>query len=527
LSENFVKLSNSQGTMHKEKNVKKHTAKLLLWIFLFSIPMLAFSHSGEGTITILHTNDMHSQFTPIEASWVDETPRPLVGGVVALDYFIQRERAKFPYTLLLDAGDITTGTLLSKMEVDSVRNGGFVEMMNIMGYDASTIGNHEFDEGQENLRKMLDMAQFDVVSANLYINDSLVAPQPYKIYKVGDVRVGVIGLILSDLSGVVAQKQLENVRVDDPAEVAQKYINKIDPKTDLIVLLTHQGDDQDVQMARHIKNADIIVGGHSHTRLTEALKENHILIVQAGSKTRDLGRLTIDVKGDSVAGYDYELMTTWVDSVKKPNAQLEQLVQHYEDLIEKDYAQVIGQLAQDWHEDEHRETKVGDYLTDVMRAVTQADFAVFNSGGIRKDISAGPITKKDIHELLPFENYLVTFQCSGAQLLQMIEKNARNEVGGSMSILQLSNIRYQYRVGADGRPAILSAQIDGKPIDPEAQYTGATVDFVLSGQALKYLGFEPDGHQKTGLLMADAVVDYIIKNPEVNSDGGARFVRVE
>ena len=523
----FVNLSNSYATMNKEKCVKRHTAKLLLWVFLFSIPMLACSHVGEGTITILHTNDMHSQFTPMDALWVDEMPHPMVGGVVALDYFIQRERAKFPHTLLLDAGDIMTGTLLSKMEVDGVRNGGFVEMMNLMGYDACTIGNHEFDEGQENLRKMLGMAQFDVVSANLYINDSLVAPQPYRIYKAGGVRVGVIGLILTDLFGVVARKQLENVRVDDPVEVAQKVIDEIDPKTDLIVLLTHQGDDQDVQLARQIKNADIIVGGHSHTRLSEALRENNILIVQTGSKTRGLGRITIDVKGDSVADYDYELMTTWVDSVKKANAQLEQLVAQYKTLIEKDYAQVIGQLAVDWDEDEHRETNVGDYLTDVMRAVTQADFAVFNSGGIRKDIPAGPITKKDILELLPFENYLVTFQCSGAQLLHTIEKNAMDEVGGSMSILQLSNLCYRYRVGTDGQPAILSAQIDGKPIDPEAQYTGATVDFVLNGQALKYLGFEPDGRRETGLLMADVVIDYISKNPEVNSDAGARFIRVE
>jgi len=101
---------------------------------------------------------MHCQYVPLPATWIDKQPKPLIGGMVALDYFVQKLRTSYPNSLLLDSGDLLTGTPLSRIMVDSAYGGGFVNMMNLIGYDAYTIGNHDLDEGQHNLFKLLDYA---------------------------------------------------------------------------------------------------------------------------------------------------------------------------------------------------------------------------------------------------------------------------------------------------------------------------------------------------------------------------------
>jgi 5'-nucleotidase len=324
-----------------KQNMKGNALKKIIGLlFLFSI--FGELVAGDGQVTILHTNDMHAQFVPLPATWMDAEPLPMIGGMVALEHMVRQARADYPQSLLLDAGDICTGTLLSKMEYKGALNGGFVEMMNLLDYDAFTVGNHEFDDGQDNLTKLLRLAQFDVISANLLAGQKILAPHAYKIYHVDSVRVGIIGLILTNLDRVTAKQNLHNITVADPAITAQTLIDEIDPKTDLIVLLTHQGDDNDIALAAKLKNADVIIGGHSHTRIEKARVENDVVIAQAGSKTRYLGRLTVDVAGDTITNFENELVATWVDSVKSPGSKMSALVGKFDSHIKKEYGRHIN-----------------------------------------------------------------------------------------------------------------------------------------------------------------------------------------
>ncbi|MBN1482633.1 5'-nucleotidase C-terminal domain-containing protein [candidate division KSB1 bacterium] len=478
---------------------------------------------NEGRVTILHTNDMHAQFVPLPATWIDSDPQPLIGGMVALEVAVRQARATFPHVLLLDAGDISTGTLLSRIDYNGALNGGFVEMMNLIGYDACTIGNHEFDDGQINLATLIDLARFDVLSANLLIHNKLFAPHAYKIYNIGKIRVGVIGLILTDLFSVAAKKQLENVIVADPVTTAQKIIDKIDHETDLIILLTHQGDDQDIKLAQRIQNADIIVGGHSHTRINSARQENGMLIVQAGSKTRYLGRLTVDVKGDTVASFDSELIPTWVDSVAEPHPEMVALVDKFQMHITAEYGQQIGTLKTAWKSHNQYETNLGNFLTDVMRDYGASDFALLNSGGIRKSLPAGPITKMDIMEILPFTNYLTTFACSGSLLADILQNDLKGALNNGYGLFQISGINYAYQIDADGSAHIVSIAIAGQPIDHQKIYTGTTVDFVVNNlqdhYQLKNITYSPD-------IIADIVIESIAKNSIIESRVEGRIRRV-
>ena len=495
-------------------------------IFLLFIAALTGCQGpGQGKVTILHTNDMHCQYIPLTATWVDSDPQPKVGGMVALEYFMRQEKAKWPNSLALDAGDFMTGTPLAKMDVNGATGGAFVQMINMVGYDAMTIGNHEFDNGQENLHKLLNMLNLDIVSSNLFVNGKPFVDKPYMIYKVNGVRIGVIGIMLKELFEMTALKNLDGIEVKDPVATAQKYIDEIDPKTDLIILLTHNGVDNDMELANQVHNADIIIGGHSHTRLPKPRKANNVLICQAGSYTRNLGRLTVDVQGDSVAGFDYELINTWADSVKDPNPELKALVDKYQSEIDSEYNRELATIKTAWISNSSSESNLGDFITDAMRKESGADFALMNSGGIRKDLPAGPVTKLNIVEILPFQNIVETFPCTGEQVLQLIKRNA-NDSEGYHGILQVSGLAYTYRVKPDKSIEIISATIGGQPIDPARTYTGASVDFILDGQTEKYFGFNPDTTISTGAVISDMIMNYLQKNPVIDSKLEGRMQRV-
>ncbi len=504
----------------------KRPLKILIFFLLLSL-LGGCAHQRSGSLMVLHTNDQHAQFAPAPATWIQKDPKPGIGGMVALKAQIDKARAGGKATLLLDAGDFMTGTPIAKLKVDGALGGGYVGMLNEMGYQALTIGNHEFDEGQENLQKLISLARYDVLSANLYKNDHLFAPKPYAIYETGGIRVGVIGITLSELFEMTAKKNLEGIKVLDPVQSAQKMVDEIDGKTDLIILLTHTGVDVDRELAQKVRGIDIIVGGHSHTRLNKPILENGVIIVQADSKTRYLGRLTVDVAHDVVAHYDYALVPCWADSVSQPDSLLAGRVKGYADQINADYGRSIGQLQLDWVRHSQGESNIGNYIADVMRKAAGTDFAVINSGGIRKDLSTGPIKKLDIVEILPFSNTLVTFSCTGEELLKIARTNALAGAKSEPGVLQVSGLQYQFRVSPGGALEVSQVMVNGAPVDPKANYRGATIDFILFGQAERYFGFMPkEKIENTNQLLSDVVLAAIEAEPVVASKIEGRMVRL-
>jgi len=490
--------------------------RVLFFVF-FSVSCFA------QNLVILHTNDMHCQYTPTPATWVQREVKPMIGGMTALEYFIRQERARSLPVLLLDAGDIMTGTPIAKMARNEVFGGGFMAMINLLGYDAMTIGNHEFDEGQSNLLKLIGSARSDVLCANLFKDDALLTQKPYAIYTSGTLKVGVIGLTLSRLAEETAKKNLDGIRVEDPVRIAQKMIDELEPQTDLIILLTHQGVEEDLALAEKVHGADVIVGGHSHSRINNPIIRNKVLVVQADSKTRYLGRLALTVQADTIAAFDYRLIPTWVDSVANSDPSMQELVRFYEDQIQAEYGQPLGELQVDWRRNSQYESNLGNFLADVMRSATKTDFAVLNSGGIRKDVNRGKLRKLDIVEILPFSNYLTTFQCTGKELLTIIQTNARATLRQEPGILQVSGLSYAFRISKGGTVEILSAKVNGKSISADKNYTGTTVDFIIYGQAEKYFGFGVQKSQATGALLSDVVIEYIQKHPRVRSKVDGRI----
>ncbi len=451
-------------------------------LWLLSVFPLA---SQPKTVTILHTNDIHANFIPHEATWIKETPKPMVGGINELSFALDSIRKINNATLYLDAGDIMTGNPITEYEYKGALGGALFEMMNMIGCEAWCLGNHDFDLGQQNLLRLTEIAKFPTLSANV-VNDKGEYPvnnKPYIIVEKNGLKIGIIGVMSQGLYGLVNQTMLVGIKVLAPAATTQKFIDELQPKTDLIIALTHEGVDDDSVLAMNVHGLNVIVGGHSHTRLKKPKLINGVIIVQTGSYCENLGILDLTVENKKVTQYNGQLLQLWYDSAR-PKTELSAFIDSARHGIEKDYSQVIGTLKKDWVRDDNGESGIGDFLADAQREAAHADVGFMNNTGIRKNLSAGPISKRDIFEILPFRNILTTFVLNGNEVktivLNYIEKHLR---------IQTSGIQCEWKRSSDGKVEIVKLEINGKPFDEQGTYIGAASDFFI-GEARHYLGIE-------------------------------------
>ncbi len=477
-------------------------------------------------VTILHTNDIHGAFQPIvvKAKGPDQKDRN-IGGVLALNYYVKKIRNEPNNVLLLDAGDFMTGNPICDMEYNGAIGGPMVKFFNYIGYEGLTPGNHEFDISVANAKKLIELCEFPVFSANLFNKDgTLLTGEPYQIYSKGDVVIGVIGTIVEDLPDYLNNPQRDEIFARPAATIVDSLAKIIDPLTDLIVVISHSGLEADKALAQHLgSQVDVIIGGHSHDRLEQIVKVNRKLIVQTGSKLRSLGRLDLTVAADTVKNFNYQLIPLWTDEIE-PDTVLLKDVNKYQQLIDQEYGRVIGELKTPWERYHYAESNIGNYIADCMRKFSGADFALINSGGIRQDLPIGPIKKLDVKNILPFSNSITKFTLTGKEFIKLIHHNAMAAATQSNGILQVSGLKYEYKVVDDDSVEILSAIINDNPIDPDKTYQGATVDFVITN-AEKYFGFTPTDVIDLMMPLRDVVMKAIEQQKVIDSKVEVRIVR--
>jgi len=487
---------------------------------LFLLPLLGGCRgSGEATrhlpqegdgpwnLTLFHVNDIHAAFLPEPARWRDD--HAPVGGLVALASRLAEERRTAPASLLLDAGDFMTGNPVCDMVVDGVAGGGLIDMLNLVGFDADVVGNHDFDKGRANARKLADRADFPVMALDIVDEQGEPAfPARPPILHRGGLDIGVIGVSCADLFDVTADVRVAGLRLLDQEEVVRRWARELDPETDLLVLITHNGVDRDTVLARRLAGSgiDVIVGGHSHTRIEPPLLIGEILVVQAGSKLKNLGRLDLRVEDDRVVAYRGRLIPLLAEGAHA-DPGLERLVAHYAARVDSEYGRPIGTLAVPWRRDRRAESNVGDWLCDRLREAAGADVALLNSGTIRRSLDPGPVTKLDIYRMLPFENTLVTFRATGKQLQHILLTNARAAESDHHGILQVSGLRYAYTVRG-GEVELLEVTVGGQPLDPARVYTVACPDYVVM-QADVYLDIPQPETTYSGRTVLEAIYDAV------------------
>ncbi len=489
-----------------------------LWVCL---PVIA----QPSSITILHTNDMHAGFLPHQALWIHENPKPLIGGFKELAWEIDSVRKTRAVSILLDAGDVMTGNPISDYYFESASGGALFAMMNEMGYDVWTVGNHDLDISQDNLRALIAIAKFPTVCDNLM--DSTGHPafgnKPYVILSRGGLKIGVIGVMSTDLFHLTNTNNLHGLKVASPIEETQRYLDSIAGRTDLTVALTHEGVDADSVLAISTHGLDVIIGGHSHTRLRTPKLINGVIICQTGSDCENLGELDLSVDHHKIVTYDGKLIPLWA-SHQTEATPVSQIVDAFKDSLDKDFNTVVGTLTEDWKRNARGESNIGHFIADAIRETGQAQIGITNSSGIRKDLEAGPIRKSDIFEIMPFRNIVCTFRMTGKDVRQFVERTI-NSLAEGRSALQLSGLSCTWKL-VDGKPTIVTLTTDGKSIGDDGNYTCATSDFVLD-QGVKYLGFEPQDAKFMNATVYEAIVAKVMRDKTIDARIESRFNEIK
>jgi len=414
-----------------------------------------------------------------------------------------------------------TGTPISEMDYKGATGGALFEMMNLTAYDAWTIGNHDLDVSQENLRKLIGIQKCPTVSANLTDTAGTLpfGNKEYVIIERSGLRVGIIGLMSRDLFHLTNTKNLTGLKVLSPPEVTQRIIDKIRPETDLIVVVSHEGVDDDSILAVSTHGLGVIIGGHSHTRLKTPKLINGVVICQAGSNCENLGELSVTVADHAVTNFDGKLLQLWAHH-PAVNNDMSKLIDEFKTKIDREYGEVIGTLSTDWKRGGSSESNVGNFVADAIREGGGADIGVTNSSGIRNDLHAGPITKLSLFEIMPFRNTLCTFQISGAELRALAKRYLESVVDHRASI-QLSGVNCTWKRGSGG-PEIQQLTVAGKEVSDASKYTCATSDFVIN-QADKYLGMTPVSTAFLAATVYQAIVTKVQKEKIINSRIENRF----
>lgn len=512
-------------------------SKKILFVLLF-ISSVCFSQESSDPnikdVTILHWNDFHSRNLPYRVTKKDTDSTYYVGGAGSMLGYLNKYRT--PNSLILNGGDDFQGTPISSL----TRGKSQIELLNLYGLDAFVVGNHEFDYGELHLDSVLHEANFDVLSANVYLKSlQRTIGKPWVTKTVNGVKFGIIGLTALDLMTLTVPKNVTDVQMLNTDSLINEGIKFCkDEKCNVIVLLTHIGLDNDKKLAeKFYKDVDIIVGAHSHTALFKPTIKNNVFIVQAGSYARYLGKLDlkIDVSKDTVISGYGKLIETVLDS-NTFDLAAGQKVESMVNGIQKDLLKVIGTLKKDWFSSYKMESNLGQWQADAMRSRFQTDLSVLNAGGIRKSLPKGDITINDMWEINPFGNTVVIIKLSGKAVKQMFKNNLRTYVKemdelGSSDLSIVSGLKVEYdgkKVLAGDDDFIISIKTaDGKDIDDNKIYTISTNNY-LGGQFKKYYGDvgEEIILEDTNVVDRDVMIDAVIAQKVIEGSVENRLIDI-
>ncbi len=520
---------------------------ILIGSLLFSIISPTLIQPPSFTLHILHTNDHHAH---LEAIQIANNNNEL-GGISRRKTLIEKIRPqnatkKEPF-LLLDAGDIFQGTLYFNRYLGQAD----LYFYNALDYDAATLGNHDFDRGQQVLADFITKAKFPLISANIEVDKASPLAdkiKPWTTFQINREKVGVFGLTTEETA--ILSNPGDGVNFTDPILAAQKAVAALTAQgVNKIIALTHIGINADRELAHRVNGIDVIVGGHSHTPLgdipgavasypiIEKAPDGHtVLIVTDWEWGKYLGDILVsfDTRGDVIS---------WQGSPKPvsknilPDLAFEEKLEQFAAPIETLREKIIGETTVTLDANRTiirtQETNLGDLITDAMLDKTRPDgaqVAIINSGNIRNSIFIGHVTVGQILEVLPFGNTITRLDLTGIQLKQALENGVSKIEDEEGRFPQVAGLRFEWNLTETVGDRILSIQIknsDGnyKLLQDDSIYRVITNNFLLSGGD-GYEVFKSGKNQvDTGFLLADVVIDYIASHLPINQQVDKRILQ--
>ncbi|EML8279934.1 bifunctional UDP-sugar hydrolase/5'-nucleotidase [Salmonella enterica] len=537
------------------KFLKRGVALALLAAFaLTTQPAQAYEKDKTYKITILHTNDHHGHF------WRSEYGEYGLAAQKTLVDSIRKEVAQEGGSvLLLSGGDINTGVPESDLQDAEPDFRG----MNLIGYDAMAVGNHEFDNPLTVLRQQEKWAKFPFLSANIYqksTGERLF--KPWAIFTRQDIKIAVIGLTTDDTAKIGNPEYFTDIEFRKPAEEAKVVIQELNmnEKPDVIITTTHMGHYDngdhgsnapgDVEMARSLPAGSLamIVGGHSQDPVCMASenkkqvnyvpgtpcapdKQNGIWIVQAHEWGKYVGRADFEFRNGEMKMVNYQLIpvnlkkkVTWDNGKSErvlytpeiaENPQMLSLLTPFQNKgkaqLEVKIGSVNGLLEGDRSKVRFVQTNMGRVILAAQIARTGADFGVMSGGGIRDSIEAGDITYKSVLKVQPFGNIVVYADMSGKEVVDYLTAVAQMKPD-SGAYPQFANVSF---VAKEGK--LTDLKIKGEPVDPAKTYRMATLSFnATGGDGYPRIDNKP-GYVNTGFIDAEVLKEFIQQNSPLDA----------
>ncbi|MCX7922498.1 MAG: bifunctional metallophosphatase/5'-nucleotidase [Clostridia bacterium] len=464
----------------------------------------------EQKITIANTADIHGHIVYDDEVGtyysLDEVGN--IMGLPLIKHFVDVERKK-DNILFLDNGDLFHGTNEANIE----KGKGVVEAVNMLGYTATVPGNHDFNFGMDRLMEIKSQINFPILSANIYRDGKLIFDE-YKIFNIGGKKVGVFGLTTPVSLSYVKDN---TVQIDDPVKCAKRVVGQLRDKVDVLVLLSHLGDDLDREVVKSVDGIDVVFSGHYHQLYEEAQKVNNTYIVEAGSFTTHLGLADLYFKDGKFSKVDWRLETTRDRSLE--DKKVAEVVEKYHKIALQEAQKVVGNTKVKLNgvrtQVRSKETNFANLLADAMRDIGEADITLMNGGGIRESIPAGDVNMYQIGKALPFANSLVTLEIKGDEIYKAIERGLRQYPSGSNGpFLQVSGISYVIDGSKQAGERLASVTYNGSPLDKNKYYKVATNDYLYFGGD-GYVELKEAKLISQGVLLKDILIEYLKKKGTV------------
>ncbi len=424
---------------------------LFLFLAVFAIglannELFAQKQKKSTQVIILHTNDMHSK----------------IDNFGKLAYLADSLRKTNKYVLLVAAGDNFTGNPIVDMYPD--KGYPMIDIMNKLHFDATAVGNHEFDMGQELQNKRRLQATFPFISCNIDAANAVVKqPDPFVILKAGKLKIPFLGIIQLGENGLPDShpSRLEGIKFTDGIEKAKEFVYLKD-KYGMLICLSHLGVETDEKLAAAYPQFDLIIGGHSHTTMKEPMMVNGVMIVQAGSGLKFVGKTTLTITKGKITDRKYELIA--LADIPKTDPEVQAMIDKYN--VNEEMSKVVAFAESAFGSQE----ELGCMMTDAITARMKVDFAFQNGGGIRiSSLPQGNILMKDVFRLDPFGNQVVTFNMTVKEIKSLLVNSYNRNKS-----LDLVPSGMTYMVIVNGEGLCTGVDIEdrmGNPLDETKTYT--------------------------------------------------------
>ncbi|MFH1618924.1 MAG: bifunctional UDP-sugar hydrolase/5'-nucleotidase [bacterium] len=507
--------------------------------------LLTLLHGASAkTVVIYHTCDVHGWYFARPATWNRKNPQRIAGGFPALSALVKKE--KNPY-ILLDSGDMAQGT----PEGTVSRGMASVALMNRLGYSAAVPGNHDYDFGEENLKRLISSSTFSWLGANVCRKKdggTVSYLKPYIIKEIAGEKIAILGLLAERVYYTTLPENVEHLEFRNEAKEAAKWVDEIKrQKPDAIVVLIHGGlslefstkmvnpagwkpgraDESKgaLAVARAAEGIAAVFGGHLHTGLAPAYRdpESGTLIAESfwGLNGTSRVELEFDDKTGKFIGAGGGMVYLWTDETGE-DPDVKAVLKPFQDSVRAEMDEVLGETEVDLSRDDGgTDSVIGNWVSDAMRKAMGTDLALMNTFGIRADMPRGKITMRDSYQVMPFDNTVVTADINGEQIVKIMKHYLRP----NGTLLQISGAKVIYSVSADGRVKNVRVNINGRPVVPKTFYSVATNQYLTSSGPEGKLFADGKNLKDTGTLIRDMLINEVRTSSPVKMPKGERIIR--